>query len=336
MLVPVLDKKKNQLMPCTCKRARLLMERKQAKSYWYKGIFCIQLLKDPSDTAKQPIVLGIDPGSKREGYTIATPKRVVFNITTNTPDKVKSNVETRRNLRKTRRSRKTPYRKCRFNRSVKNRIPPSTKARWDAKLRVISSLQKILPITFINVEDIQAVTKKGSLKWNKSFSPLEVGKKYFYNQIINKKLKLVTTKGFDTAARRKLRDFKKSSKKLEYKWESHNVDSHCLCEISLNKELQPENKLYKIEFLEFSRRQIHVQNPKKGGIRKLYGTTNSLGKSRGMLLRSKKTKELVYLGGTSKGKVSVHNLVTGKRLSQNCNLIDYDYLGVRKWKVQLI
>ena len=44
-------------------------------------------------------------------------------------------------------------------------------------------LQKILPITVANIEDVSAVTKKGKRKWNRSFSPLEVGKQYFQQQI---------------------------------------------------------------------------------------------------------------------------------------------------------
>ena len=145
-MVPVLDQERKPLMPCSEKRARLLMDRKQAKPFWYKGLFCIILIKEPSDRKYQEVALGIDPGSKREGYTVATNKSVVLNITSNTPYWVKDHVETRRNLRRIRRYRKTPYRKRRNNRSFSrkiNRIPPSTKARWQAKIRIVNSLIKI-------------------------------------------------------------------------------------------------------------------------------------------------------------------------------------------------
>src|SRR5271166_3229015 len=112
-MVPVLDRDKVPLMPCSEKRAARQMDKGEAIPYWQKGIFCIKLLKEPSSRKYQDVVLGVDPGSKREGYTVATKKSVVLNITTNTPSWVKNHVETRRNLRRTRRQRKTPYRACR-------------------------------------------------------------------------------------------------------------------------------------------------------------------------------------------------------------------------------
>ena len=62
MSVPVLDSNKNPLMPCSEKRARKLMEKNTAKPFWFKGIFCIILQKEPSFRYTQKIVVGIDPG----------------------------------------------------------------------------------------------------------------------------------------------------------------------------------------------------------------------------------------------------------------------------------
>ena len=73
-MVPVLDQDNKPLMPCTEKRARKLMESKQAFCFWKQGIFCIRLLREPSARKFQPVAVGIDPGSKREGYTVATAK----------------------------------------------------------------------------------------------------------------------------------------------------------------------------------------------------------------------------------------------------------------------
>ena len=95
-MVPVVDTNNIPLMPCSEKRARHLMSKGQAKPYWQKGIFCIKLLKEPSNRKYQEVALGVDPGSKREGYTVATSKSVILNITTNTPDWVKAHVETRK------------------------------------------------------------------------------------------------------------------------------------------------------------------------------------------------------------------------------------------------
>lgn len=328
-MVPVLDINKIPLMPCSEKRARLLMERKQAKPYWYKGIFCIILCKNSSNTAAQDIIVGIDPGSKRTGITVATQNKVVLNILQNTPYWVKDNMSTRRILRRSRRNRKTPYRKCRFNRAIGG-IPPSTKARWNAHLRTIKILQKLLPITDVSLEDIAAVTKKGCKKWNKQFSPLEVGKKYFTDYVENIGLSLYMYKGFETKEQRVYRGFKKTSQKLKDIWEAHNVDSHCLCEMVYG-DIKPFKGFYRFDFLKFSRRQLHVQNFRKGGVRKCYGSSVSLGIPRGTMVNHLKYGKC-FIGGSSNGKLSLHRLVDGKRVSQNVEKSDCKLLAKQIWK----
>jgi len=312
------------------------MEKGSAISYWQKGIFCVRLTREPFNRKTQPIALGIDPGSKREGYTIATRKAVVLNITTNTTDWVKDHIDTRRQLRRTRRTRKTPYRSCRENRATlrKDRVPPSTKARWNAKLRMVKFLLKIIPITIINVEDIAAATKKGQAKWNLSFSPLEVGKVWFYQEIENLGVQLLKTQGHQTQEKRDQRGFQKSYSKLNYSWNAHNVDSHVLAEIAMETEILPYYGLWKVEFLEFHRRQLHVQNPIKNNVRKQYGTTISIGMSRGSVVRYK--NKFYYLGGSSKGKVSIHSIITGKRVKQSVKKRDIDVLYTQNRRVQFL
>jgi hypothetical protein len=338
MAVPVLNEEYKALYPTTERRARRLMERGDAKPYWRKGVFCILLLRKESDQREEykDVVVGIDTGSKREAYTVATEKSVVLNIITNTPDWIKDSVETRRNLRRTRRHRKTPYRKCRSNRSRKIFLPPSTKARWDCKLRILKLLTTILPITKINIEDVAAKTKKNSPKWNNSFSPLEVGKNYLYNKIeeLYPNIILIKTKGYDTKIHRDNRGFIKSSKKLDYIWQSHNVDSHSLCEMILEKTISPFYGIYRIDFLKYNRRKLHYQNPIKGNVRRKYGGTVSLGISRGSLTRYK--GKLAYVGGTSKGRISIHSIITGERLAQNIRKEKLIMLNNNKYRTQFL
>lgn len=344
-MVPVFSDKGEVLFPCKERRARCLMNKGEAKPYYQKGIFCIKLTRKETEQREvyPEIALGIDPGSKREGYTVLTPKRVVMNITSDTPGWVKKKVELRRILRRSRRQRKTPYRKCRWNRgTLKNetRVPPSTKARWDAKLRIINILITILPITIINVEDIAAISLKGKKKWNQSFSPLEVGKTYFYNKIseLYPNIKLVKTKGYDTYKYRNERGFdrKKSSKKLDDKWEAHNIDSHSLAEMSLSSKVKPFYGLNKLSFLNFYRRQIHVTVPAKKGIRKSYGRSVTQGISRGSVMRYSKDNKLYYLGGESKGRVTIHNMITKERVSQSRKMIDMYKMYTCSWIVNYI
>ena len=44
------------------------MQRDEATPYWNNGIYCIRLNKEPSDRETQEIAVGIDPGSKKEGF----------------------------------------------------------------------------------------------------------------------------------------------------------------------------------------------------------------------------------------------------------------------------
>jgi len=338
MAVPVLNREYKALFPTSERRARLLMEKGVAKPYWQKGVFCILLLRKESEQREEykDVVVGIDTGSKREGYTVATEKSVVLNITTNTLEWVKKNVETRRSLRRSRRQRKTPYRKCRSNRSKKSFLAPSTKARWDCKLRILKLLTAILPITKINIEDVAAKTLENSPRWNKSFSPLEVGKNYLYNKIeeLYPNIILTKTKGYETKAHRDSRGFVKSKKKLDYIWEAHNVDSHSLCEIVLKKTISPFYGMYRIDFLKYYRRQLHYQNPTKGNVRKKLGGTVSLGISRGSVARYK--NNLIYIGGSSKGRITIHSIITGERLARNIKKENLTLLYNNKFRTQLL
>jgi hypothetical protein len=334
-MVPVLDKNNNPLMPCSEKRARKLMERGEAFSFWKKGVFCLKLTKDPSDRKFQRVIVGIDPGSKREAYTVATRKSVVLNILTNTPDWVKKAVKTRREMRRGRRFRGTPCRKPKWNNlKGKKRLAPSTKARWQAKLRVLNWLATFMPITDVIIEDISAVTKKGQRRWNLPFSPLQVGKQWLYEQI-EKRWNLHAVRGYNTKGQRDARGFKKSGSKLKDTWDVHNVDSHCLVEILFGSKINPFKSLLKLVFLRLKRRRLHKLQPGKNGVRRREGSTKSLGLKRGSFVDHVKWG-LSYVGGTMKGRISLHSMETGKRLTRSAKVEDCDFLTYSTWSLKTL
>ena len=172
--VPVLSKTGKVLMPTTAQRARELIKKGKAKKKFRVGIMFLKLI-DREIGEVQKVVVGIDSGSKREGYSVKSNSHTYLNILSNAIDWVKDSMEVRKNMRRKRRSRNTPYRKCRFNRSIGS-IPPSTKARWQLKLRIINILRKLFPITDYVIEDIKAKCVKNARDWNVNFSPLQVGK----------------------------------------------------------------------------------------------------------------------------------------------------------------
>ena len=309
------------------------MERGEAKPYWKQGIFCIILQKEPSARNTQDVGIGIDPGSKRTGVTVATQKKVVLNLLLNTPHWVKDKVENRRALRQGRRYRNTPYRKCRYNRKIGG-IPPSTKARWQAHLRVINIIRKIVPLTDVVIEDIAAVTKKDTKRWNKSFSPLEIGKNWFETEVKKLDLGFYKFKGYETKSQRDYREFKKTSNKTADKWEAHNVDSHCLVELLYN-DIEPFKGLVKCEFMNFYKRQMRLINYKKGHKVQPYGGTLSIGLKRGTLVHHPKWGKAT-VGGSSNGRISLHDLKTNKRLCQNAKVEDCKILTTLKWRPRFL
>ena len=331
-LIPVVDAHNHPLFPCKPSVARRLVACGKATPFYKKGFFAVRLNKVVENIVSKIVMIAFDPGSKRTGITVATENGVVLNIQCNTPDWVKEKVETKRNYRKARRGRKTPYRECRPNRNIGG-LPPSTKARWGSHLRVLDTLCQIIPITHVIIEDIKAATWKNAKKWNKNFSPLEVGKQYFEDQIKERGLVFTKFQGYDTADWRFYRGFKKSSNKLSETWNTHCVDSHCLCEMYLGQDLEPVKKMYVLNFLNLHRRELH-QGFKKGGVRRDYGSTRSEGLNRGTLVKHKK-HGLAYVGGTSEGKISLHNIETGKRIGQTFKVEDCKILTRTSWRTAL-
>ena len=275
-------------MPTSNKRADKLIARGRALRRFDRGLFYIQLL-DRADGYTQPMAVGIDPGSKREGFTVKSAAHTYLNIQTETPHWVRDHVETRRTMRRTRRSRKTPYRQCRRNRRQGQfRLPPSTRARWGWKLRIATWLARYYPITRFVVEDIQAKTLPGKRGWNASFSPLEVGKQWFYEALAHL-APVSTLQGYETAEVRHSLGLKKSRQKLSDDFAAHCVDSWTLANFWVGGHVKPDNKaVLHIVPLRFHRRQLHRLQPEKGGIRKPYGGTLSMGFKRGAWVKHPK------------------------------------------------
>ena len=324
------------LMPTTPQRARLLIASRKATPFIHKGVFCIRLNQPPSDNKIQPISIGVDPGSKKEGISIVTEKKTVLNIQLDAVTWVKEAVEKRRNARRARRQRKTPYRAPRFNnRNTIGWIPPSTKARWESKLNLIKSLKEVFPISICVVEDICAVTKEGQTKWNKSFSPLEVGKKWFYTQLESTGLNVVLMKGFETANMRKEQGLYKSSDKLSNKWDAHCVDSWVLAASAMQPLPTINKTMILIKPMQFHRRHLHAFQPSKGGVRRLYGSTRSMGFRRGSIISHLKYG-ICTIGGASSRGISLNSLHYNTRLCQNSKSNDIKFRLFNNYKINII
>ena len=316
MFVPVVDKNQNPLMPTKPSRARKWIASGKATPFWKNGVFCVRLNVNPSDVYKQEIAVGVDPGSKKEGFTVKSEAHTYLNVQADAHNKVGKKVEKRRELRRGRRSRKCPNRKNRTNRLAnKERIPAGTRARWDWKLQILDWFSKLYPLTHICVEDIKAQTLKRAKKWNQSFSPLEVGKHYFYTEV-KKRWELLTLQGWQTKEIRDQLGLKKSSRKLSETFEAHCVDSWCLAYHAVGGLDIPDNtRIFCIAPIPIRRRELHRQNPQKGGKRPRYGGT-VLGNG---LIKNSLVKHVQYgltrlAGINAKGLLALYSL-DGKRVT---------------------
>ncbi|MBC8233161.1 RRXRR domain-containing protein [bacterium] len=121
MLVHVLNKDGKALMPCHPAKARILLRERKAKPVKGKtGYFTIQLLYGSSGY-KQDIVVGIDTGAKRVPIAAVGNSRVYYAKEKILRTDVKKQLSDRARYRRTRRSRKTRYRKPRFLNRVKTK-----------------------------------------------------------------------------------------------------------------------------------------------------------------------------------------------------------------------
>ena len=340
-IVPVVDSNQVPLMPTSAARADRWIKSGKATGFWKKGIFCVRLNVEPSARNYQPVACGVDPGSCQEGYTIASAKHQYLNIQAKAVDWVKKHVKTRREMRRNRRYRKTPCRQPRWNRlASKIRLAPSTKARWQWKLRIATWLSKIYPITVFVVEDIKATAWGG--KWGKTFSPLQVGKDWFYSQL--KKLAPVELlQGHETAELRNKLGLKKSKNKMALKFSAHCVDSFTLAYSAVGGEGKPSNQnLLVVAPLRFHRRQLHRLEHAPGHIRSRYGGTMSAGFKRGSIVHHPKWG-LTYVGGEmlkptkrepERKVISLHSIETGKRLTQSANPKDIKFKTYNTWRTK--
>lgn len=336
--VAVLSPSGEPLMPTTSARARKWIESGKAKPVWNDlNIFCVQLLVEPSGTETQDIAIGIDPGKLFSGVATVSKKAVLFTAHLVLPFKrVIKRKQAQKILRRARRGRRInrnipfalrAHRQKRFDNRRGNKLPPSIHANRQLELRVVKELSKLFPITSITYEYVKA-------RGNKRFSPVMVGQKWMLDQLS------------DIAPTHTLEGWKTSLLRYELGLEKNkddksvqDVTSHANDGIALASSQFMEFKVFKgktaywvgsvqltdapfkvISRPQLYRRQLHFENPSKGGIRKRKGgTVTPFGFRSGDLVTATKGKNTIrgYIGGYSeKNKViSVYD-VNWKRLGQ--------------------
>ncbi|WP_338122448.1 RNA-guided endonuclease IscB [Anoxybacillus flavithermus] len=156
----VINKHGNPLMPCSPRKARILLKNKKAKVV-KRTPFTIQLLYGSSGY-KQPISLGVDTGTKHVGLSATTKNQVLLEAEVQLRTDIQELLATRRQFRRSRRNRNTRYRKARFlNRKKPNGwLAPSIQHKVDSHIKLVKWVHSLLPITHITVEVAQFDTQK--------------------------------------------------------------------------------------------------------------------------------------------------------------------------------
>ncbi len=123
--------------------------------------------------------------------------------------------------------------------------------------------------------------------------------------------------GFETKLMRDVLGVKKTGQKLAEKFSAHCVDAWVLARDIVGGCEKPDNeRLWCVAPIHPHRRQLHRMQPEKGGERRRYGSTRSLGHRRGSLVRHAK-HGICIVGGFLKDLISLHDRSNYKRITQN-------------------
>ncbi len=151
--VLVIDTNKTPCNPIHPATARKLLNLKQA-AVFRRYPFTI-ILKTISTEVVQPIQIKLDPGSKVTGIALVQNDKVIFGAElTHRGSAIKSSLESRKSLRRGRRSQHTRYRQARFlNRKRPDGwLAPSLQHRVETTLTWVRKFIKLTPVAGISQE----------------------------------------------------------------------------------------------------------------------------------------------------------------------------------------
>ncbi|KKN66715.1 hypothetical protein LCGC14_0469010 [marine sediment metagenome] len=164
MFVYVLNQHGKPLMPCKPQKARKLLEAGKARVV-SRVPFTIRL-KYGSSGYVQPVIAGMDTGSKKVGCAAIANGEVIYQAEVTLRQDVSKKMKQRAMYRRTRRGRKTRYRPARWSNRASmrraGRLAPSIQSKLESHLREKKQVEYILPVSEWKVEtasfDIHKIT----------------------------------------------------------------------------------------------------------------------------------------------------------------------------------
>ena len=161
-MVYVISKDGRPLMP-TERHGKVRRMLKSGKAVVVKRCpFTVQLTYEAGNIT-QPVSLGVDAGSGHIGTSATTEGLVLYESEVELRNDIVDLMSTRRQYRRSRRNRKTRYRKPRFNNRKRGEkwLAPSVRQKVESHLTTVKSICRILPVSRIVVEtasfDIQKI-----------------------------------------------------------------------------------------------------------------------------------------------------------------------------------
>ncbi|MBF0202640.1 MAG: RRXRR domain-containing protein [Desulfamplus sp.] len=160
----VLDSNKHPLTPCKPARARILLA--QGKAAVYRNYpFTIILKYEVPDAEPRSLRIKLDPGSKTTGMAVIveeTGEVVWAGELEHRGQQIKDRLDSRRAIRRSRRNRKTRYRKPRFYNRIQKEgwLPPSIQSRVENVCTWVNRLIRFAPIQAISQELVKFDTQK--------------------------------------------------------------------------------------------------------------------------------------------------------------------------------
>jgi hypothetical protein len=292
----VLSKEGTPLTPTTPKRARTMLKDGVAKSVWNKfGCFGIQILVETRKEVPRTI-LGVDLGTKFEGYAVVSGKENSLAVMLRLPDKKKivKKLEERRMLRRARRQRNCRRREARFdNRERKGFIAPSQLVIVQSRLKVMQEFFKCYPVDTVAMEDVRFNHRDH--RWGKNFSTIEIGKNKI-NKWIRAKANLTFFTGYDTASCRQEYGYEKSTNKSASVFNAHCSDALAIAISVFADQHVPQGKfIVADDTYRPVRRRLHDTQYSIGHVRYPYSTGNFKSVRKGTLCNHGQ-----IVGGTKK------------------------------------
>jgi len=304
------------LTPTTNAKARKLMEGKQAIPIWNKfSQFGLQMLVKTAEH-KPRISLGVDFGTKFEGYAVVTGKENNLSVMWKLPDKKKivKKLEERKILRRARRQRNCRRRQCRFdNRERKDFIAPSQFVIVQSRIKAMQEFFKCYPIDTVALEDVKFNHR--DKRYGKNFSTIEIGKKKIKNWIRQRAYQNLYS-GMDTEYCREQYGYKKSNSKSAETFNSHCSDALAIATDTISSERIAEGTfIIADDTYRAVRRKLHDTQFANGGTRDKYSAGNFKGIRKGTI------SNFGQICGGIKDKIVRTYDWNNKRLSKNYNQI---------------